>query len=205
MKSISIILLCSSLLITACSDNKKATESNFKEALQSHHSKEDGKAYCVRLESIPLELTSNDRQVKMFDSLVDAGILTKVDGKVTVSGFGFGGEKDYPGFIYDVTDKGKQYVVVTGKGYGGSELKALCGGNERVKKIENFTTPSDQGMNGYTVSRVSYVYEVVDVPNWIKNPAVKEAFFSNVDFDGERKKNSILVLTDKGWIDQSDF
>jgi hypothetical protein len=137
------------ILATGCQSSKtKATPENFIQGLNAHfqtHSE------CLFPEAPRFPLGTSDKtQIKQFDSLVKAQLLTAAqEPAIHVS-------------RYTVTTIGARYAP------------RFCYGHRTVTAIESFTPPAQA--NGFPETRVTYRYTLQDVPIWAKTPEVQAAF-----------------------------
>jgi hypothetical protein len=137
------------VLATGCQSSKtKATPENFIQALNANfqtHSE------CLFVEAPRFPYGTSDKaQIKQFDSLVKAQLLTVAqEPAIHVS-------------RYSVTTIGARYAP------------RFCYGHRTVTAIDSFTPPAQA--NGFPETRVTYRYTIQDVPIWAKTPEVQVAF-----------------------------
>ena len=92
-------------------------------------------------------------------------------------------------------DTAKKFVV---PGRNESFPPQFCGGKRKLQAILNWTsTTSEVGAR----SMVTFRYTVVDVPAWVRNPALWNFFWDLKRVDQTREDSIVLVLTKHGWKD----
>jgi hypothetical protein len=218
MKKYALSSVMVAVMLTGCGSSKDATNSNFENAINTHLAKTcvtvvpggfmDGNTWPV---SIALQTPNNfrspqqaDRQnteaTRSYDVLVKIGLLTVRDGTTKEQPmFGFGGPKDVPAKVYDLTADGKKALADRG-GTG----KALCAGHYKVDSVVRFTEPANA--MGSTISQVTYTFSAVDVPDWAKSTEVRQVYTGLAPRLADHQTGqTTLVLASDGWIDASDF
>lgn len=177
-----------SIMLSACSNPKAASEANFKTAIQVALDGNNEGKFCF-IDHIKFPLEENpymEKQNRVYQVFEKAALFSSR--MVEKKGL-FGGDSKQVK-QYDLTEAGKKLVVGNG----------LCVGKLEVTKVTNFTEPSD-GL-GQTVSQAVYSYTIKDLPNWTKDPTLQEVYpdsFGKLAKGEELEKKMNLVLTNNGW------
>lgn len=197
------------LALTACSDPKKANETNFKNAINEYLTNTYPECYIKG--NYPLEYDQSVlkyTETETLDMLVSENILNKTNNKRIEKESWSGKEREITTVVYDLTEEGKKhYTANATKDYRGQEVGAFCFGKASVNNISNFTEPSDAF--GMTISQVKYSYKVSDIPIWIKAEKLSHKK-SKLKADSESVETPIetkatLILTNNGWIHEKLF
>ncbi len=215
---IMFLLSGAALTLQACGDGaNKATDANFKSVLNAYYANhkdcvglpttknDDGYFYIAEIadDSKPLGAQRNDRDLKPFLALANAGVMTVEDTGFTKKVFSR--TEKIPGKGFKLTSLGKSMLLADEykRGFSQGEPQ-LCYGHRVVDEIVNFTEPTD--IRGVTVSSVNYTFKVGDVADWAKMPEVYlryphiETYIAKTSED-----NDDLVLSDDGWVHHSVF
>lgn len=212
------LLSGAALMLQSCGDGaNKATDANFKSVLNAYYANhkdcvglpttknDDGYSYIVEIadDSKPLGAQRNDRDLKPFLALVNAGVMTVEDTESTKKVFSR--TEKVPGKGFKLTDLGKSMLLADEYKRGFSEGEPqLCYGHRIVDEITNFTEPAD--IRGVTVSSVNYTFKIGVVADWAKMPDVYlryphiETYIAKTSEDTDD-----LVLSDTGWVHHSVF
>ncbi|TXJ05817.1 MAG: hypothetical protein E6Q26_00180 [Acinetobacter sp.] len=187
MKSSVVLSIALSSVLSACSDPKKASEANFKKAIQAALDSDNEGKFCFTGVRFPeTENPYNKDRNNILQVLEKEGLLSS--SMVEQKGF-FGGEAKQIK-QYGLAEAGKKFVLDN----------QICVGKLEVIKVTNFTEPSD-GL-GQTVSQADYTYTIKDLPNWTKNPILLAAYpksFGKLEKGEELEKKMNLILTNNGW------
>lgn len=185
--------------ISACSNPKDATESNFKLAVQKYLDTEYPKCYFsgnFPAKTKDWDITGENATMK---ALAKAGLLSEkeVSRKEVSDGWGMQ-KKTVVIYAYDLTDEGKKsYKKGTDRTRGG-----FCGGNAKVTSIEEFSEPAD--LLGHKVSKVRYSYVVSNVPAWATSDELISLNRSlKKDVESSAKpivETNTMILTNNGWV-----
>jgi hypothetical protein len=157
---------------TGCQSKTKATPQNFITGLNANfqtHSE------CLFPDAPRFPLgTSDKNEIKQFDSLVKATLLTVAqEPAIKVS-------------RYTVTAIGARYAP------------RFCYGHRNVTAVDSFTPPAQA--NGFPETRVTYRYTLLDVPVWAKTPEVQAAFPAMAKaVSGESTAQATMAGTLAGW------
>lgn len=198
-------------LLSACSGSQQADKGNFKKAIDEYVQQEQVcLPVALAVDSLPggesvggllgapqirvvTENIQGDRinrhALKQMDTLVRAGLYHK--GEKETQPVGMTGTA-VPVTVFKLTEKGEAQVQP------GAHGPALCLGTQKVEDIDMFTEPTPA--NGVTVSRVVYTTRLVP-EKWVSRLARD----SSEDFERRikepQRRQSTLVLTNKGWRD----
>ena len=210
-KNRAIMLLSGAvMLLSACgSDPKAASEANFEAALNAHFlktkecikvgskPKDDGFVYSSRADGKGF---GTDKR-EFYDDLMAAGLLTTVSFNKEEKSFRGIGKQMVPYIGFKISAEGEKYLRPTelDKGFFSTGTPQLCYGTPQVVDITNFTEPAE--VMGLKASNVQYIYEIVNVAPWAKNPSVVKQFkwlperLANQSIEGDAD----MVLTNNGW------
>ncbi|WP_242187179.1 hypothetical protein [Sphingomonas sp. CARO-RG-8B-R24-01] len=206
------------LLLGGCSDPKKASNANFKKAIDTYLEKTP---VCINAPTSDTRPTGHDNDAssfpayvamptapagqalfamntKSFDAMVKSGLATTSTGTIESNRTWDGSSKKLPVKIYNLTDQGQKAFVKSADGnpYGSK----LCYGTPAVSEVTQFTEPG--AAFGATVSSVAYTYHVKDKAGWATNPAMVEAFPALKQTAGDTLEGKTeVVLTNNGWVD----
>jgi len=179
--------LCLALLLlaaTAGCDKKAANSSNLEEGLNHYLSAQQQcpNSHAADFPTQPLPARTD------YDAYAGVGLLTKSPSAPDANG--------QPRFIYDLTSKGKdsQYK---GKILSGNDTpRIFCFGTLKVDKIINFTDPAPD--RGVSETHVYYTTKLVDVPDWLANPAIQAVFrnFPTIMEENRRRSRASQGLPD---------
>ena len=216
LKRITLLLMsATALLVSACgNDPKVANEANFEKALNAHYAKMKA---CLRVGSKPndkgiiqefrVDNSRQDKQLNFYNGLASLGLLEAVTYQKDVRTFSgqVTGKSDWVGF--KISDEGKIYQrpAELDNGFFSTGAPQFCYGTPKVVAITNFTEPAE--IMGVQASSVQYIYKLVDVAPWAKDPILSSKF-KNI---AERLSNPAieedddLVLTNNGWVHHSEF
>lgn len=216
-----VLAVCTgAVLLSGCSDPKKASDGNFKTAINAYLEKQP---LCINAPNsstkpagqekgrgaFPAYLPTPTRpagqqlfqmQSKPFDALVKAGLLTARSGSIDYRNT-WSMSQDSSKLavkIYDLTDAGRKALSKAADG--GPFGEKFCYGTAEVDEVTQFTEPSPAF--GATVSSAAYTYHVKDQAGWASDPTVQEAFPSLKRATGDKLEGKTnLVLTNNGWVD----
>lgn len=203
-KLASAAIIIATVTLTACGDQKEANDSNFKVALQQYLDKKFPMCPIHELQFPTKPITMDFRNnIAIYDEMVKVGLMTKKTVQVPMV---LQPDKTQPAPVYDISPEGKKYYVEKDTNTLGG-VPGLCGGKAKVAEVVNFSQPSD--MFGHTISQVKFTYTVSDIPDWMKSKLLSD---SNNELNQINKANggalagkAILVLTGKGWMEESVF
>lgn len=163
-------------LAAGCRSNKAPTSENFIRALNAWYSNRNDCLFPGGLR-FPYEvgtLGKSAQEARAMDSLVSAGLMIRDE---------------------DRTIHVNRYSLTAA---GARASNRLCYGHREVTGIESFSQPAIE--DGLRVTRVTYHYRVLDVPNWAKAEAVQQAYPEMARaVRGEAIGSDKLALTMAGW------
>lgn len=195
--------------LAACGSSNDANKDNFEKAIQAKLDSKPG--VCISIPSSLLgprttltkeeDAQENNSFARELNALADAGLLDKKETQVSKFAYSNSDADKVPGYVFEVSDKGKKYQE--GDKVGDDEF---CTGKLKVTKIDNFTDPSEMG--GMTISRVNYHYKVEDADDWIKNDKIAKAYEGSKALKEIKEENSaraVVIKTNDGWVEESQF
>ena len=197
------------VLFSACSDNKdEASVENFTKVINEHFKQRD---FCIKLtdkiDKFPTETSSATTTLQEYKAYEKMGFLKLTPQRVKYQGMPGGGDKDgmIDGYTVKLTEKGKKAYHDDKKGSFTS--KGFCIGQYQVKKISNYTTPTER--NGFVMSRVDYTLTAMDIEDKIveivKEEKAKGRFY-RAEVDKTKDESRALILTEmKGWVHEKDM
>ncbi len=146
-------LLGSAVLLLAgagCKTRASATPENFTKALNAYYLE---RSECLFPDAprFPFE-TGDPEKTRQMDALVKAQLLTV--------------SREMGGL------HASRYTPTT---IGERAIPRFCYGHRAVSAIDSFTPPG-KAANGLPESRITYSYEMKDVPIWARTPEVQAAF-----------------------------
>lgn len=219
MKCASVLILVVAVL-GACSNPKAPNKANFEKAINAWIGENppcidvprspvcavghaDPKAFPLYVEPAdspnPMRRATQERALKPFQALADAGLLKAEQVQINIDGGPFAtGPATRTVAAYSLTPEGEEALSTRTSRMAG-QVPAFCYGAPKVKEIVRFTEPAD--MMGATISRVEYTYQVKDQPAWTRTPALQAAFPQLVrDSADTLEGRAAVVLTNEGWI-----
>lgn len=167
--------------MAGCGESKKEPNNeNFTEAIQRYLDKKSGvdTRVCLQLSEyyLPFKVDLDAKDIATYDVLVKAGLLTRSEDQV---------EKK---FIFNATEEGKKLLPIDEK------RDQFCFGRMRVDTIDHSEKKSELTYN------LNYTYSVQDVPQWMNNPAVRDAFPNEAEqINGPQKAEATLTRSNNGW------
>jgi hypothetical protein len=159
-------------LAVGCKNKTKATPENFIAGLNANFSTHNE---CLFPDPPRFPVGTSDKtEIKQFDSLVKATLLTVAQ------------EPAIHVNRYTVTKIGERYAP------------RFCYGHRQVTAIDSFTPPAQA--NGFPETHVTYRYTLQEVPVWAKTPDVEAAFPTMAQaIHGESTGHATLAGTLAGW------
>lgn len=206
-----ILVATASSVLAGCSDPKKASEDNFRSAIEpmvadafcrplavtqyrlTEKPSEDAPAYPVILgAAAPQYVSSSETQMRnMLEAAAKEGLLTRTEKtEPAVSGFSSEPLKPTQLITYQPTEKGKDiFRGVAGK-RGGSERPNVCFGRGKVDEVVRWTEPADA--LGQTMTQVTYTYSGSNFPDDTPKEMVEQA-------SKPKEAKVMLVKMSDGW------
>lgn len=195
-------LMAAAFLVSGCSDPKAASESNFRQAIQSYLDTAYPKCYFTHAFPSSLKFDVGDTRA-VLQAMAKAGLVTeKEESRKELTDWN-GAKKVIVNSSFDLTDEGRKFYKADAvKSLSGNSVGGFCFGKAKVESITQFTEPADAF--GHRVSRVNYTYTVTDIPEWAKTPDMLAALQPlKKDADSAAKPaeaRDTLVLTSNGWL-----
>ena len=214
-----VVMLGAVPCLSSCGNGgtHKASSEAFAEVLNAYYAdhkdcvglpttkNEDGYFYIAEIadDTKPLGAQRNDRDLKPFLALANAGIMTAHDAQLSKKVFSR--TEKVAGKGFKLTEVGTSMLLAEEfkRGFSKGEPQ-LCYGQRVIDEIINFTEPED--IRGFTMSSVNYKYSVGAVADWAKLPEVHlryphlETYLTTTS---EAKDD--LVLSDNGWVHFTEF
>jgi hypothetical protein len=171
-RCITALALAASLFAIGCHSKTAATPENFIQTLNAHFL---DRHECLFPDAprFPFE-TSDPVKTKQMNTLVVSQLLTvQTEPAIHVS-------------RYSVTTTGARFAP------------RFCYGHRQVTAIDSFTPPAVA--NGFPETRVTFRYNLEDVPVWAKSANVREAFPAMAKATTETGTDTLtLARTIAGW------
>ena len=214
-----VVMLASAPLLSSCEigGSHKASNETFTEVLNAYYAdhkdcvglpttkNDEGYFYIAEIadDTKPLGAQRNDRDLKPFLALANAGIMTARDAKLSKKVFSR--TEKVPGKGFKLTELGTSMLLADEFKRGFSEGEPqLCYGQRVIDEIINFTEPVD--VRGVTLSSVKYKFTVSDVAGWAKLPEVYLRYPHIETYIAETSEDKDdLVLSDNGWVHFTEF
>lgn len=195
--------------LVGCSDPKKASESNFEKATQAWL--DTAYPSCFLMSAFPVESKEFDigNTNKTLHALAGVGVLKEVElSRKEIPANLFQSARTQVQYSYDLTDEGRKYYKADARKLrDGNLVPGLCIGKAKVVKVEQFSEPGD--MMGQKISRVTYTYQVDDLPKWTANEAViasnRELAALVSSKETPIKETRAFILTNNGWVHERLF
>ena len=214
-----IVMLAAALLLSSCGNcgAHKASNEIFAEVLNAYYAdhkdcvglpttkNEEGYFYIAEIadDTKPLGAQMDDRDLKPFLALANAGIMTAHDAQLSKKVFNR--TEKVAGKGFKLTELGTSMLLADEfkRGFNEGEPQ-LCYGQRVIDEITNFTEPAD--VRGVTLSSVKYKFTVGDVADWAKLPEVYLRYPHIETYIAETSEDKDdLVLSDNGWVHFTEF
>lgn len=158
----------------------------------------------------PVTIESNDtRDKNRLEALEKCGLVALID-KKNIQKPGIGMKKvDILQFTYDITEKGKNFIVQTKKTekiFSGTKT-AIAFGKAEIVSIDSFT-PEEDFMDA-KITKVKFTYKVTNIPEWVAIPEVL-AVDKNLKTDYESakepvSKKAVFFYKNNEWVHEKLF
>ena len=174
------------IILAAGCHSKIIDKQEFRSALNNYYSSRQACLWPTAVKFPAQADTNNEDQTKSFDSLTDAGLLTRMAAEK--KRFLIGSKQVTN---YDLSDQGRSHWTADSSqpGYGN-----FCFGHPEVTSIDQ-VTPSTGGETQYTVS---YHYGL-NLPDWANTTEIKTAFPSIAAQSTGAAATATLTKADSGW------
>ncbi len=201
MSRFSLISITVLLFLTACSNEKRSNDGNFKKAINQYLAKH-GKACTSIGRDFPVDVPETVLKDQygtgsQMAALEEGGLVHSSDTIAASSGI-LGLNLSRRVRRYELTDEGKKYFQEIPGVFG--QTGSFCYGEKTVDSIVRWTEPMP--MEGYTRTEVTYTYKIVNLALWAERPDVQHAFGDiRTTLNGVSKANQDagLQLTNQGW------
>ncbi|MCF7554045.1 hypothetical protein [Pseudomonas petrae] len=203
------ILAIAVAFIAGCSDPKKASEENFEKAAQAYLDTQYPK--CFVLIAFPVQTEDFDMsgRSKLLHALAGVGIVKETElSRKEIPKSLFSEARIDISYSYDLTEEGRKYYRDgVQKLMNGNTVGGLCVGKAKIVKIDQFSEPGE--MMGQKISRVTYSYQVTDLPNWAHDQnLLASARDLSTAVAGEKlpiRETRAMILTNNGWVHERLF
>jgi len=205
MRRFSLFFIAASVLLSACNDVKKPSDSNFRTAI-NHYLVKHGEACTMIGRQFPVDVTESEQRLQSDTAmqmavLEQAGLVHSSNATTVVHGMSdalHGPTPPQPVRRYELTAQGQKYFQKTPGIFG--QTTSFCYGSETVDSIVKWTEPATIGTA--TQTEVTYTYKIADLAPWAQRPDVQREFGDvRSTVSGISKSNEIvdLQLTNQGW------
>jgi hypothetical protein len=203
MRRFTLLPLAVALLLGGCNSPNKPNADNFMKAINQYLAK-NGPACTFFAQAFPIDVLASElkdqsgtaAQMAAFEK---AGLVRGSDTTAVIHGMmgALGPSAPRPVRRYDLTDTGRKYFQVKPGTLGQSS--AFCYGQEEVDSIVKWDEPTTQ--NETSVTEVTYTYKLQQLPDWVKQPDVKQVFPAIKSTVEEAGTNQVIEvhLTSNGW------
>lgn len=196
-------------LLAGCSDPKKASDENFQKAAQAYLDTQYPKCFLVA--AFPVKTLDFDvsGQNRVLHALAGVGIVKETElSRKDIPKTMFSPARTDINYSYDLTDEGHKYYKDDARQLSsGNKLGGICVGKAKVVKIDQFSEPGE--MMGQKISRVTYSYQINDLPTWAHDQNVLTASNElNAAVASEKapiKETRAMILTNNGWVHERLF
>lgn len=220
-----LLALGSAVLLSGCSDPKKASKGNFQAAIghwieknppcltvpqgEIKPAKDSDAEYPRYVDASPLTakfaIENRERQEAPFAALVDAGLMTVRDARISIrAGLFDDTEKEVPVHAYELSAEGKKALATTPTRSGLKSMsQRFCYGTPTVDEVVQFTEPAE--MMGVKISQVSYRHHLENLPAWTQNAKLRAAY-PQLERDTAKSLDgkAAVVLTNEGWVHEKE-
>jgi len=220
-----LLALGSAVLLSGCSDPKKASKGNFQAAIghwieknppcltvpqgEIKPAKDSDAEYPRYVDASPLTakfaIENRERQEAPFAALVDAGLMTVRDARISIrAGLFDDTEKEVPVHAYELSAEGKKAIATTPAASGLKSMsQRFCNGTPTIAEVVQFTEPAE--MMGVKISQVSYRHHLENLPAWTQNAKLRAAYpqlerDTGKSLDGK----AAVVLTNESWVHEKE-
>lgn len=196
-------------LLAGCSDPKKASDENFQKAAQAYLDTQYPKCFLVT--AFPVKTLDFDvsGQNRVLHALAGVGIVKETElSRKDIPKTIFSPAQTDISYSYDLTDEGHKYYKDDARQLAnGNKLGGICIGKAKVVRIDQFSEPGE--MMGQKISRVTYSYQINDLPTWAHDQNVQAASNElNAAVASEKapiKETRAMILTNNGWVHERLF
>lgn len=190
MRNMRLLFFVSCAALTGCHGQSDPTNENFSVAIQAYLDSLPGACVVSPAQSIPFTLYTLGNglpgsSLMVARGLESAGLLSEEPNKKVA-----GGSSNNDTVVFSLTADGKKYL-----NEGSGVFPRFCGGKRKLHTIQ-----SAQVVKSPTGTRalISYGYEVVDQPSWMKNSTLRIQH-PDLDFQQTLSDQTVLTQTSSGW------
>lgn len=205
MRRFSLVSIAALVLLSACNNAKKPSDSNFRTAINQYLLKH-GEVCTIIGREFPVDVTASERRLQsdvatQMAVLEQAGLVRSSNTTAVVHGMLdalHGPTPPRPVKRYELTAEGQKYFQKTSGIFG--QTTSFCYGDKTVDSIVKWTEPVTMG--AATQTEVTYTYKIADLAPWAERPDVQHEFGDvRATVSGISKSNEIvdLQLTNYGW------
>ena len=205
MRRFSLLFIAALVLLSACNDAKKPSDSNFRKAID-HYLSQHGDACTMIGRQFPVDITESEQRLQSDTAtqmvvLEQAGLVHSSNTTAVVHGMLaplHGSTPPQPVKRYELTAEGQKYFQKTPGIFG--QTVSFCYGDKTVDTIVKWTEPVAAG--SYSQTEVTYTYKMADLSPWAQRPDVQREFGDvRATVNGISKSNEVvdLQLTNRDW------
>lgn len=205
MRRFYLVSIAALVLLAACNDAKKPSDSNFRKAINQYLAKH-GEACTMIGRRFPVDVTESEQGLQSDTAsqmavLEQAGLVHWSNTTAVVHGMLdalHGPTPPQPVKRYELTAEGQKYFRQTPGIFG--QTTSFCYGEKTVNSIVKWTEPVTMG--AATQTEVTYTYKIADLAPWAQRPDVQREFGDvRATVSGMSKANEVvnLQLTNQGW------
>jgi hypothetical protein len=198
LRSFLLIPTTGLILLVACNDTRKPTNTNFTAAVNQyldHH----GQACTLIGPQFPVDIPRSQQSSlgEKLSTLQHAGLVSETDTVAVVHGLMDalrGPSPPQPVRHYALTAEGEKYIQQVSSAV--IPTSSFCYGQKTVDSISHWATESQ------SAAEVAYTYRIVNLVAWAQRPEVQQAFPDiEATLSGASKTEQVvgLRLTDRGW------
>jgi hypothetical protein len=205
MRRFPLFSIVALVLLAACNDAKKPSDSNFRTAINQYLAKH-GDACTMIGREFPVDVTESEQRLQSDTAmqmavLEQAGLVRSSNTTAVVHGMLDvlrGPTPPQPVKRYEPTPEGQKYFRKTSGILG--QTTSFCYGEKTVDTIVKWTEPVTMG--SATQTEVTYTYRIADLAPWAERSDAQREFGDvRATVSGISKSNEIvdLQLTNQGW------
>jgi hypothetical protein len=205
MRRFSLVSIVALVVLSACNDAKRPSDSNFRKAINQYLTKH--REVCTMIgRQFPVDITGSEQRLQSDTAsqmavLEQAGLVRS--SHTTAVDHGMldalrGPTPPQPVKRYDLTAEGQKYFQKTPGIFG--QTTSFCYGDKTVDSVVKWTEPVTMG--AATQTDVTYTYKIADLAPWAQRPDVQREFGDvRTTVNGISKSNETvdLQLTNRGW------
>ena len=205
MRRFYLVSIVALVLLSACNDSKKPSDSHFRTAINRYLAKH-GEACTMIGREFPVDVTESEQRLQsdtatQMSILEQAGLVHSNNTTAVVHGMLdalHGSNPPQRVKRYELTAEGQKYFQKTPGIIG--QTASFCYGDKTVDSIVKWTEPATMGAIMQT--EVTYTYKIADLAPWAERSDVQREFGDvRATVGGISKSNKIvgLQLTNQGW------